>query len=131
MINKLKKDKNGQAMVELALVLPLLLLLVFGITEFGRIFSTHLILAHSAREGARQATVGATDTEIINKVLSSAAVLDVTKMTIYISPTGSARQRGESVTIQVQYPVKIYAPIIANIVGDPYIANGEVVMRVE
>jgi Flp pilus assembly protein TadG len=125
------RDAKGQAMVELALILPILLLLVFGITEFGRIFGTHLILTHSAREGARAATVGATDLQIITEVQNSSAVLDSTKLTINISPSEASRKRGEAVTVKVQYPVKIYAPIISNIVGDPYVANGEAVMRME
>lgn len=54
-------DQKGQALVELALLLPLLLLIVFGITEFGRAFYIKNALTNAAREGARRASVSATD----------------------------------------------------------------------
>jgi Flp pilus assembly protein TadG len=48
----------GVAAVEMALVLPLLLLLVFGIVEFGLIFNRWITVTHSAREGVRQLALG-------------------------------------------------------------------------
>ena len=42
----------AQALVEYALVLPLLLLLVLGVMDFGRMFYTKMILTNAAREGA-------------------------------------------------------------------------------
>jgi Flp pilus assembly protein TadG len=42
----------------MALVLPLLLLLVFGIIEFGFIFNRWITVTHSAREGVRQLSLG-------------------------------------------------------------------------
>ena len=72
LLQKLRESNRGQALVELALILPLLLLLIFGIIEFGRVFSTQLMVAHGAREGVRQATVGASDQVIFEKVKASA-----------------------------------------------------------
>jgi len=46
---------HGQALVEAALVLPLLLLLSVGIFEFGRAYQTYQVLTNAAREGARLA----------------------------------------------------------------------------
>src|ERR687892_2642184 len=50
--------EDGAAAVEMALVLPLLLLLVFGIIEFGFIFNRWITVTHSAREGVRQLALG-------------------------------------------------------------------------
>lgn len=57
MISDLKiKPKNrrsrGQATIEMALLLPLLLVLVLGAVEFGRLFFTHIVITNAAREGA-------------------------------------------------------------------------------
>ena len=54
------KNMRGQAMVEMALVLPILLALIFGIIEFGNIYSHQLEVTNLARHSARVAIV-ATD----------------------------------------------------------------------
>jgi Flp pilus assembly protein TadG len=48
-----KKTNTGQGLVEFALILPLLLLVLLGIVEFGRIFFIYSNLFNAAREGAR------------------------------------------------------------------------------
>jgi hypothetical protein len=52
------KKRIGQSLVEFALMLPILLLLFFGIIEFARIFHAWLTVEHSAREAARYAVSG-------------------------------------------------------------------------
>lgn len=54
---KLEIKDNGQTLVEFALVLPLLLLLVFGIIQFGLLFHNKMVITSAAREGARKAVV--------------------------------------------------------------------------
>ncbi len=48
-----ERSDAGAAAVELALVLPVLLLLLFGMVDFGRLYHTNVALAHAAREGVR------------------------------------------------------------------------------
>jgi Flp pilus assembly protein TadG len=48
---------RGQSLVEFALVLPLLLLILLGIIQFGFIFNTQVTITNAAREGARAATI--------------------------------------------------------------------------
>jgi Flp pilus assembly protein TadG len=52
------KDTRGTALVELALVLPLLLLLIMGMLDFGKAFNEWIDETHLANEGARLAAVG-------------------------------------------------------------------------
>lgn len=47
------KSERGAVAVEFAILLPLLLLLVLGIAEFGRAFNAQITLTNAAREGAR------------------------------------------------------------------------------
>jgi len=54
-----KRTQRGVAMIELAIVLPLLLAICFAITEFGRAIYTYDTLAKSARDAARYLTTQA------------------------------------------------------------------------
>jgi hypothetical protein len=47
------RGEDGAAAVEFAIVLPVLILLVFGIVEFGFVFNRWITMTHSAREGVR------------------------------------------------------------------------------
>jgi hypothetical protein len=62
-LSKLGVDhkRTGQALTEFALVLPLLLLIVFGIIEFARIFQAYLVIVNSARFAVRYAVTGEYD----------------------------------------------------------------------
>lgn len=51
--------KRGQGLVEFALVLPLFLLLIFGLIDIGRLVYMNSVLSQAAREGARTASVEA------------------------------------------------------------------------
>lgn len=57
MVTRLLRDERGGAMVEFALVVPLLLVLMMGIIDFGRAWNVKQALTDAAREGARRAVV--------------------------------------------------------------------------
>lgn len=133
MLKKLKKDNKGQALVELALILPVLLLLIFGIIEFGRVFGTYLMVTHGAREGARAAAVGVVDMEVITLIENRTAGLHLNKdkLIVNITPGVLNRSRGDGVTVQVEYPVEINAPFISIFTGNLYTVSSQVTMRIE
>ena len=58
------RGRRGQTLVEFALTLPLLLLLLLGIIEFGRIFQAWVTLQNAARTAARYAVTGRYDQTI-------------------------------------------------------------------
>ena len=64
---KLKKE-SGQSVVEFALILPILLLIVCGVIEFGMLFGTQLTLQNSSREGARYAALHSDDSDLENTI---------------------------------------------------------------
>ena len=70
--------RRGATAVEMAIVLPLLLALVFGIIEFGRAMMVQQILVNTAREATRRAVIpGATDEQvykIIDGYLANAGI---------------------------------------------------------
>ncbi|MET0565621.1 MAG: TadE/TadG family type IV pilus assembly protein [Acidimicrobiia bacterium] len=57
LFNKGRANDRGASLVEFALVAPFLLLLIFGMVEFGWLFAQNLDVRHGAREGARLAAV--------------------------------------------------------------------------
>jgi Flp pilus assembly protein TadG len=56
-IPKALQRRRGQSMVEFALIVPLLLMLIFGIIELGILFSVYVGMTNSAREAARAGSV--------------------------------------------------------------------------
>jgi hypothetical protein len=52
-----RRGDQGAAAVEFALVLPVLLLIIFGIIDFGRMLNAQITLTEAAREGARAAAI--------------------------------------------------------------------------
>ena len=55
------RDERGAVLVEFALIAPILILLVAGTIQFGIMYSQYQVLQGAAREGARCASVQATD----------------------------------------------------------------------
>ncbi|MFZ5754762.1 MAG: TadE/TadG family type IV pilus assembly protein [Bacillota bacterium] len=131
MWKKIAQKEKGQALVEMALILPLLLLLVFGIIEFGRIFSAGLVVNHGAREGARLGAVGALDSAIVTRVQNTAVTLDTSQLSVTVTPTETDRKRGGEVRVRVRYPVVVFAPFISVFTGETVTVEGISVMRVE
>jgi Flp pilus assembly protein TadG len=65
------RDERGQAVIELALTLPLLLLVVLGIFDFGFMFQKYEVVTNAAREGARVGVLpGYTPTDAVNRALN-------------------------------------------------------------
>lgn len=65
----LRRNQRGSALVEMALTLPLMLLVSVGIFEFGRAYQTWQVLTNAAREGARIAVLpGTTDNNVDSRV---------------------------------------------------------------
>jgi Flp pilus assembly protein TadG len=50
-------SERGAALVEIAIIMPILLMLVLGVVEFGRAYNTNISVTHAAREGIRAYTI--------------------------------------------------------------------------
>lgn len=125
------KNKKGQTLVETALVLPIIILILMGIIDFGMMFNNYLIVGNASREGARNAAVGATDSEIVSVVETVTGTLDVSKITTVISPQESLRKKGDEVVVTVKYDYKFLTPVIGVFFSGKVQLTGTSVMRVE
>jgi Flp pilus assembly protein TadG len=112
----LRRAQDGQALVEFALVLPLLLLFVLGIIQFGILFNNYVTLTDAVRAGARQAAVSRTVANPVaateSRIWGSAAGLDASDLTITVTPhdpsDGSATWvQGGDVIVKATYPYAI------------------------
>lgn len=127
-IGNVKKNR-GQALVEMALVLPVLVALIFGMMDFGRVLNAYMVATEASREGARVATLRKDDTEIKAAVKNASPTLDQTKLTVAITP--ATRVRGDSVTVAITYNIDIVTPLINTMLENPYPVQCKTVMRVE
>jgi len=91
-------DERGAAAVEFALIAALLLTLVFGIFEFGRVYSELEVFNSAAREGARVAAVRGSADEVAEATTAAASpyTLDGTPVA---DKTCDDSTSGESVTV--------------------------------
>jgi Flp pilus assembly protein TadG len=104
----LKHSDSGSAAVEFALVLPILLLLVVGMLDFGVTYNHWISLTDLAHEGARLAAVGpATASDV--KTLGASYGLDPTKVTATVT-SATDGTLGKYWTVTVQYPFDLTIP---------------------
>ena len=73
------RGEHGAVAVEFAIILPILLLLVFGIIDFGHAYYMKHVLQNSCREGARYATRYQTDNSG-NRLLPSALTPSIRRL---------------------------------------------------
>jgi Flp pilus assembly protein TadG len=104
---------RGAAAVEFALVLPLLLILIFGIIDFGRMLNAQITLTEAAREGARASVLG---TDPKTRVDSLTAGLGTVTTTPVSCPANPAATDTATVTVTYSFqfatPVGLLAPVL-------------------
>ena len=114
---RFRRNERGQALVEFALVVPLLLIMVMAIIDFGRAWNLHQTITDAAREGARQAVIGNSVTQdsavaIVAGVIRASG-FDPALATVGF-PDGFKTGRGEQTTVTIEMPYRFgfLAPFI-------------------
>ena len=99
--------RKGAVAVEFAVILPLLILLVFGIIEFGRTMMVQQAIISASREGAREAALpDATITSVqtvVRDYLTSANI-PVTTDQITVTPDPASAVNNEQITVVLAVP---------------------------
>ena len=102
------RSERGQSLTEFAIVLPLLVVLLFGIIQFGITFHDYITLTDAVRAGARKGTVARhlddPVGETVAQVRESGSDLDGADLEISVESTWT---RGEEVTVTASYPYEI------------------------
>lgn len=101
-----RKNRQGAAVVEFAVVCPVLFALTFGMIEYGRMVMAQQILTNAAREGARVAILtSATFTQVEDAVNNYLTAANITGATITCNPGDpSSAGYGDPVTVTVSVP---------------------------
>jgi len=105
------RDDRGQATVELALVLPVLIVLAMVLVEVGSVARTAVLVQHAAREGARVAAVGGSGRRVEDAVIGSAG----------LNPLDTDVDRvvdGDTVTVTVRHVARTDTPLIGSVLPD-------------
>jgi Flp pilus assembly protein TadG len=143
-MNRRARD-DGAAVVELALVLPVLLLLISGIIDFGRIYWEQSTVSGAAREGVRLVALGNTDGSAIAAAVDDASgasdltvsVIQADGTTTVVETDGSVAAvalpvctPGDEVAVLATNPYSFLTPLpdLANITGFNSI-QGKAIMR--
>ena len=122
MFRRIKKAR-GQSLVEFALVLPLLMILVFGIIDFGMGLRSYISLTTATREGARFAAIGGsagaypgncdgvTNTTVVGRVCVAIEGLDRADLTSVAVTYPNGQAPGESVVVSADYTYNYITPL--------------------
>ncbi len=113
----LRRGEDGASAVEFALVLPILIILLAGIIQFGFLFFQWLEVTHAAREGARWASLRNTEADVRTRVIESAPGLNAARITMIMDPTNTASNVGKPVRVTVTYPTPIFTPLMGKAFG--------------
>ena len=131
-IGALRRNSSGQSLVEFAIVLPLVMMVFFGIFEFGRFYFTKLTLQHAVREATRFAVTGnvLTDPEtgdpmdragsIVRVILHNTKDLAVDVDGISISPADGGGPE-DIVRVAVDFRYDMTMPLVRGIVPDGHV----------
>ncbi len=116
-----RSTSRGQELVELSLLIPVLLLITFGVLDMGRLFHAAITITNAAREGARAGTFDPNDVPGIIaavQVEAQGSGIDLSSSTIAVScPQGCGS--GLAVRVTISYPFQF---IMGLVFPDPNLA---------
>jgi Flp pilus assembly protein TadG len=137
------RPESGQALIEFAMIAPVVVLPIFGILQFGLLFSWKNVLNNAAREGARAGSVCQTDSQIQDVVARNYSILpaagtvhvDITSLDtagnqlVTNGVTTDLRQRGGTVIVTLTYPARVIR--IPGVLSDPKTLTAQASFRTE
>lgn len=128
--------EDGQAMVEFALILPIFLLILCGIIDFGWLFYNQLSLNNACREGARYAVVNTAEgygtQAIINHIENATTTVFANDgVRIDVEYTTPSDPTAGDVTVSMEADISFFTPVLSTVLGEERTITSTVVMKVE
>jgi len=126
-VRRTRREDRGQATVEFALVLPLVVLLLLLVAQVGLVVREQILLTHAAREAARAASV--TDGDRVGAARRAAlrsGPLSADRLSEEVLVTDD----GGSVRVSLRYRSRTDLPLVGMLVPDPALGSSAV-MRLE
>lgn len=117
------RSERGAASVEFALVLPILIVLLCGIIDFGRAYNAQITLSHAAREAARVWALGGTEAETNDRAQAAATGLSG------VTASTTTCTFGQPTTVTVRANFGFATPLIADLAPGLTSLSAEGVMR--
>ena len=119
----LLRDRSGQALVETALVAPILLLLILGVVDLSRAWNVHQVLTNTAREALRSAVVDDptfSQEKMHGRIEESLRLASLDPALVEVSFEGWRAGTGSPARIQLRYPfqLSLLAPLLEMSTGD-------------
>lgn len=121
------KGDEGQAAVELALILPFLAMLALVLLQVTVVVRDQVLVTHAAREGAREAAVDSASSAPRRGATSASPSLDNDRLSVNSSGRG---RPGSRVRVEVTYASPTNLPLVGPLIGDIQL-RGTATMRVE
>jgi Flp pilus assembly protein TadG len=112
------RKSRGQSLVEVALVLPILVMLLLGLLDFGRAYYTIVALRDAADEGAAYGATNPNDEPGITRRAAEAsrALVNIQEGDVSVSAPNKAT--GEPITVTVTVQLVLYTPFANTFVSD-------------
>jgi Flp pilus assembly protein TadG len=139
------REDRGNALIEAAITIPLLLLIMVGIFEVGRAYQTWQVLTNAAREGARMSIIPNTTVPTVKAMvrtyMANGQLSKAQTATVDVNQLASLTVNGTPVTaslVTVDYPFDfmVLQPVVQLVVpgakvGQPITMRATAVMRNE
>jgi len=100
----------GQSLAEFAIVVPIFLIIVFGVVDFSLGLKAWLTITNASREGARVLVLGQTCTQVTNQTKTVAASLNP-PVTVTITPGSCSGVTGDAMSVKVTYRYSSVTPL--------------------
>lgn len=118
-------------MVEMAIALPVLILIMFAVLDAGRVFNVWITVTNGAREGARAAATRQTEPEILARIDQAMTGVTYDAPLITTDNGSIPGPSGTPVTVVIGSDVTMITPVISQIFGAVVHLEGSSTMQLE